>query len=95
MHEQEEILAFIASVNAKKGRGGFTAAKRKYGVENATITNWLRREGITGTLELGRKEYTKTSQKVRERIDAIKSELADLKAQHDKLKRGVQGDATL
>ena len=87
--EQDEILDFIASVNAEKGRGGFSAAKKKYGIGHSTVKKWLRREGISSTLELGKKERAKASQKMRERMAAIRRELADLKAQHDKLKRGV------
>ena len=86
--EQEKILAYVAKVNGENGRGGATAAAKKFGVTRGTISRWLGKEG-TNSLELGKKERAKASQKMRERMAAIRRELADLKAQHDKLKRGV------
>lgn len=43
--EREEILAFVASVNEAKGRGGQSAAASKYQVSPLTIGNWVKQSG--------------------------------------------------
>jgi hypothetical protein len=45
--EREEILAFVASVNEAKGRGGQTAAAAKYKVSPLTIGNWFKQSGAS------------------------------------------------
>jgi len=43
--EKQEILDFVAATNAKKGRGGQTAAAAKYGVAALTIAGWIKATG--------------------------------------------------
>jgi len=45
--EREEILAFVASVNEAKGRGGQSAAAVKYKVSPLTIGNWVKQSGAS------------------------------------------------
>lgn len=40
--EKEDILRYVESVNAKQGRGGQTAAVKKYGISALTISTWMR-----------------------------------------------------
>ena len=40
--EKAEILAFVDQVNAEKGRGGQSAASKKYKISPLTISSWLR-----------------------------------------------------
>ena len=46
--ERAKILAVVHEVNAKRGRGGVTAAAAKFGVSPLTISHWLRNVGILG-----------------------------------------------
>ena len=88
--ERKEILAFVESVNAREGRGGATAAVKKFGVNYSSISYWLKQRGITSSLELGREERAKTLKQMREieqKMDTLKRELADLKVRDDKLTR--------
>ena len=43
--EKQKVLALVEQVNAKKGRGGVTAAVKKFGVTALTISNWIKKEG--------------------------------------------------
>jgi transposase-like protein len=45
--QRNEILAFVETTNAEKGRGGLTAAAAKYGVSPISISNW-RKSGSGG-----------------------------------------------
>jgi transposase len=48
--EREKILKYVEEVNAKKGRGGQTAAVQKFGVSALTITSWIRKRPSTPRL---------------------------------------------
>ena len=43
--QKKVVLDFVAAVNEKKGRGGMTAAARKFKVTPLTISNWLAKQG--------------------------------------------------
>lgn len=45
--EKKEIIAFVEKVNAEKGRGGQSAAAKKFGISQLTISSWLK-AGIGG-----------------------------------------------
>ncbi len=47
--EKEEILAYVAKVNEEKGRGGQTAASKKFKISPLTISGWAR-HGAGGSL---------------------------------------------
>jgi transposase len=40
--KRAEILAYIEKYDAKKGRGGQSAAAKKFNVSRVTIINWLK-----------------------------------------------------
>ena len=40
--EKAEIIAFVEKVNAEKGRGGQSAASKKYKISPLTISSWIR-----------------------------------------------------
>ena len=44
--EKAAILSMVEQVNAEKGRGGITAASKKFGVTPLTISAWMRNAGI-------------------------------------------------
>lgn len=43
--EKRKILDFVHAVNAKKGRGGQSAASKKFRVSQITIGSWLKADG--------------------------------------------------
>ncbi len=43
--EKKAVLEFVAQVNAKKGRGGMTAAAKKFKVTPLTVSNWIAKFG--------------------------------------------------
>ena len=46
--EKKEIVSFVEKVNAEKGRGGQSAAAKKFGISQLTISSWLR-AGVGGS----------------------------------------------
>lgn len=59
--EREEILAFVASVNEAKGRGGQTAAAAKYKVSPLTIGNWFKQSGASPKRKNAKVKATKAT----------------------------------
>ena len=45
--EKADIIAFVDKVNADKGRGGQSAASKKYKISPLTISSWIR-AGVGG-----------------------------------------------
>lgn len=46
--EKREIVSFVEKVNSEKGRGGQSAAAKKYGISQLTIASWLK-SGLSGS----------------------------------------------
>jgi hypothetical protein len=46
--KKDEVVAFILNFNEKNGRGGQSAAAKKYKVTPITISNWLKKAGVKG-----------------------------------------------
>lgn len=40
--EKRKVLAHVDEVNAERGRGGITAASKKFNITPLTISNWMR-----------------------------------------------------
>jgi len=45
--EKALVLSFVEKTNAERGRGGITAASKKFDVTPLTISNWMKRTGVT------------------------------------------------
>ena len=43
--EKREVLAFVNEVNLERGRGGITAASKKFNITPLTISNWRKKGG--------------------------------------------------
>lgn len=43
--EKEKVVAFIRAYNQQNGRGGQSAAVKKYSISPITVRNWLDRAG--------------------------------------------------
>ena len=46
--QKQAVLAYVAEVNAKKGRGGMSAAARKFKITPLTVSTWIRKFGTGG-----------------------------------------------
>jgi transposase-like protein len=44
--EKQQIVEFVNQHNAANGRGGATAASKKFGVSQLTVASWLKSSGI-------------------------------------------------
>lgn len=51
--EKSKIIAFVESHNAANGRGGQSAAAKKFGVSQLTVSGWLK--GTGGSAKSGAK----------------------------------------
>jgi transposase-like protein len=96
--EKAEIIAFVDKVNTDKGRGGQSAASKKYKISPLTISSWIR-SGAGGGLSLGGggggavsgpigKKLSKL-QALHDQIAKAEKELAKLKAQFNSLKSAL------
>lgn len=43
--QKKAVLEYVAQVNAKKGRGGMTAAAKKFKITPLTVSNWIAKLG--------------------------------------------------
>jgi transposase-like protein len=95
--EKSEIIAFVDKVNADKGRGGQSAASKKYKISPLTISSWIR-SGIGGGTAataggpavagpIGKK--LSKLQALHDQIARSEKELAKLKVQFNSLKSAL------
>jgi transposase-like protein len=73
--EKSEILAFIEKHNAEKGRGGVTAAAKKFKATPVTIASWLKKSGKK-TVKAKKTAKKRNPSKLWERLNAVRSEIA-------------------
>jgi transposase-like protein len=45
--EKSKIVSFVESHNASNGRGGQSAAAKKFGVSQLTVSSWLKGAGVS------------------------------------------------
>lgn len=77
--EKANILAYVDKVNAQKGRGGQSAASKKFKISPLTISSWIR-SGVGGATGLNISPGSKVS-------GPIGKKLAKLQAIHDQITR--------
>lgn len=95
--EKAEIIAFVDKVNADKGRGGQSAASKKYKISPLTISSWIRAGagssapvsvgGAVATGPIGRK--LTQLQALHDQIERSEREIAKLKNQFNALKSAL------
>ncbi len=65
--EKKDIVAFVQKYNAENGRGGQSAASKKYGISQLSVSSWLKASGdeapVTGARR-GRKPGSVNKAKV-------------------------------
>jgi transposase-like protein len=95
--EKAEIVAFVDKVNADKGRGGQSAASKKFKISPLTIASWIR-AGIGGgeaaatpaasaAGPIGKK--LSKLQALHDQIARTEKELSKMKAQFNALKSAL------
>lgn len=96
--EKGEIIAFVDKVNTEKGRGGQSAASKKYKISPLTISSWIRSGAGSGISSSGGgggavsgpigKKLSKL-QALHDQIARAEKELSKLKAQFNSLKSAL------
>lgn len=103
--QKAEVLSFVDSVNAKKGRGGAAAASRKFKISQITIGQWVKKSGApTKAKKSAAKGATRGRPKsagkgfaaklrrladVHEAIGKAEAQLSSLKKEYASLKKGL------
>lgn len=96
--EKAEVLKFIEKANSEKGRGGQSAAAKKFGISQLTLASWLRTGGIAK--KPGRKPGSKGSDlslsgkltslaKLHEKITQAEKDLQKLKTAFSAVKASL------
>ena len=89
--EKAQVLSFVEKTNAENGRGGITAASKKFGITPLTISNWMKKTGISGVR--GARNNVNFSANLRrladihEAISKAETELLKLQREYTALKK--------
>jgi hypothetical protein len=95
--EKADIISYVDKVNAEKGRGGQSAASKKYKISPLTISSWIRSGVGGGVVSSGGassaagpigKKLSKL-QALHDQIARAEKELSKLKAQFNSLKSAL------
>ena len=93
--EKAAIIDHVEKINASKGRGGQTAASKKFGISMLTISTWMKKASPTAAPTKG-KAKSKTVNgalaklaALHSQIEAKQNEIAKLRQQFDVLKRSL------
>jgi transposase-like protein len=92
--EKSKIVAFVESHNAANGRGGQSAAAKKFGVSQLTVSGWLKGSGSSAR---GSKSSAKGSMQSKlatlltlgQDISKLEKELAAKRAKFDAIKASL------
>ena len=96
--EKAEILAFVDKVNEEKGRGGQSAASKKFKISPLTISSWNRSRGGSLVLPASLAGASPTGpigkrlaklQALHDQIARTEKDLAKLRSQFDALKSSL------
>jgi phosphoserine phosphatase len=100
--EKADIVAFVEKHNADNGRGGQSAAAKKFGISQLTISSWLKSSGAPAGAKRGRKPGSGKAAKggsfsaklgalsaLAAQIDKAEADLEKLKAKFQSLKAGL------
>lgn len=91
--EKANIIAHVEKVNASKGRGGQTAAAKKFGISMLTISNWMKKSPATPQRGAGKSKSLNGAlaklTSLHTQIESKEKEIAKLRQQFDVLKRSL------
>ena len=94
--KKAKIIAFVNQVNSSKGRGGVTAAVKKFGASPLSISNWIK--GASGSKPGPKKGKGKTAKSgggweklvaLRAEIDHFEKGLEIRREKFNKLKKSL------
>lgn len=98
--EKAAIIDHVEKINASKGRGGQTAAAKKFGISMLTISNWMKKSAPAAAGKSSVKSKGKGSSKsmngslaklaaLHSQIQSKEKELAKLKQQFNVIKSSL------
>ncbi len=91
--EKATIIGHVEKVNASKGRGGQTAASKKFGISMLTISSWLKKSPAAAVRGTGKSKSVNGALEklaaLHSQIEAKEKEVAKLRQQFDVLKRSL------
>lgn len=93
--EKANIIAQVEKVNASKGRGGQTAAAKKFGISMLTISNWMKKSPAAAKRGTGKSKSKSVNGALAKlaglhsQIEAKQKEIAKLRQQFDVVKRSL------
>jgi hypothetical protein len=89
--ERSEMLAYLESVNAERGRGGQTAAAKKFGISPLTLSKW-KNASPSGSRSSGKPWVSNTLAKLatlHAQIVAKEGELAKWRQEFNRIKNSI------
>lgn len=93
--EKSEILAYVEKVNGDKGRGGQSAAAKKYKISQLTISSWIKASGGSspskgsGSSKGGFSSKLAKLATLAAQIEKAEKELSKMQAQFTVLKKSL------
>lgn len=95
--EKQDIVSFVQEINEEKGRGGVTAAAKKYGASPLSISKWLAEsEGGVSVSRSSKSGPSNGRDKVLNELSSLnktiakkRKELDGLEARFEKLKSSL------
>lgn len=92
--EKSKIVSFVESHNASNGRGGQSAAAKKFGVSQLTVSSWLKGAGVSAGSSKGSNKGSMQSKlasllTLGQDISKLEKELGAKRAKFDSIKASL------
>ena len=90
--EKREIIDFVNEYNATNGRGGQTAASKKYSVSALTISNWLKSQNGSSVISKAKGNLFETLNQmssIGKEIDDLEAQIIEKRKQFNELKKAL------
>ena len=90
--QKADIMTFIDKYNAKQGRGGATAASKKYKISQITLSKWMNSQSDISAKKVKKKDISgvlKRLGEVHNEVAQKESELLSLKCEYLELKKSL------
>jgi hypothetical protein len=79
--QKKAVIDFVNQVNAERGRGGVTAAVKKFGVTALTISNWIKKIGAPAVTSAAPAKAESSSEAVLKSLLSLQEEITGLQQQ--------------
>lgn len=88
---KEKVVSFVKQYNAKHGRGGQSAAVKKFSINPITVRSWLDTEAETPPQKVKSRRRSKEQSTITvlERMREIQVEIGKLQRDYNKLKSSL------